>query len=159
MLLESSVIIHRSPEVVSAYLADPSKVSEWDRGVSRTEFDTQTRPGVGFEFDTLAHSRGKDERGEWGRMSYRIKEIDPVRGCTVELTSSAGNARYFRSAEWRFRVEAVKEGSQVFCVADFAVRRRYLLLAPIFYFMKNAIRKDLEGLKCKVESEPGENPS
>ncbi|HTB98067.1 MAG TPA: SRPBCC family protein [Terracidiphilus sp.] len=157
MLLESSVIIHRPPEVVSAYLGDPSKVAEWDRGVSRTEFRSTGEQGAGFEFDTLAHPRGKDERGEWGRMSYRIREIDPVHGCTVELTSRSGNARFFKSAEWRFRVEAVAEGAQVFCSADFVVRRRYFLLVPILFFMKSAIQRDLESLKQKLEGQSSEN--
>lgn len=152
MLLESSIVIHRPPDVVSAFLADPSKVSEWDRGVSRTEVNSTSAVGVGFEFDTLAHARGGDEQGEWGRMSYRIKEIDPIRGCTVELTSSQGNARFFKSAEWRFRVEAVPEGSRVYCEADFKVRRRYFFFAAILLFMKGAIHRDLEGLKRRVES-------
>ena len=156
MLLESTVIIHRPPEVVSAYLGDPSKVVEWDRGVSRTEVRSDENPGVGFEFDTLAHPRGKDARGEWGKMSYRIAAIDPDHGCTVQLTSTTGNARYFRTAEWRFRVEAVPEGSQVFCAADFVVRRRYFLLAPILFFMKGAIQKDLESLKRKLENTQAE---
>ncbi|MFZ0302979.1 MAG: SRPBCC family protein [Terracidiphilus sp.] len=157
MLLESSIVVHRPPDVVSAYLADTSKVSHWDRGVSRTEGKSEAAPGVGFEFDTLAHARGNDKQGEWGRMSYRIKEIDPVRGCTVELTGGTGNARFFKSAEWRFRVDADPAGAKVHCVADFKVKWRYFFMAAILYFMKSAIRRDLEGLKQRVESEVPEN--
>lgn len=88
-------------------------------------------------------------------MSYRITEIDPVNGCTVQLTSKSGNARYFKSAAWRFRVEAESGGSRVFCTAEFTMRWQYALLAPVLYGMKNAIRTDLEQLKRVLEA-PGD---
>jgi uncharacterized protein YndB with AHSA1/START domain len=153
MQLESSVHIRRSPEHVWAYLGDVSNVAAWDRGVARSEATSSTPPGVGFEFDTFAHPRGKSADGSWGKMSYRITDIDPVRGCTIQLTSSAGNARYFKSAQWRFRVESELGGCRVHCVAVFMLRWRYLVLAPVFLAMKQAIRTDLEQLKAKLEAQ------
>ncbi|HEV2134184.1 MAG TPA: hypothetical protein VGR47_07965 [Terracidiphilus sp.] len=85
-------------------------------------------------------------------MSYRITDIDPVRGCTIQLTSNTGNARFFRTAKWRFRVEPEAMGSRVFCTADFRLRFPYHILAPIFFFMKSAIRRDLESLRHRLES-------
>lgn len=152
MRLEASVHIERSPQDVWAYLGDVSNVAVWDRGVSRTESSLNTPPGIGFEFDTYAHSRPNSRDGSWGKMSYRITEIDPVRGCSIQLTSTTGNARYFKTAEWRFRVEAEQDGSRVFCAAVFQLKRRFLVLAPIFLAMKKAIRDDLEQLKAKLES-------
>ena len=153
MQLESSVHIRRSPEDVWAYLGDVSNVAAWDRGVSRTETPAGTPAGVGFEFHTFAHPRGKSIDGSWGRMSYRIAEIDPIRGCTIQLTSTTGNARYFKSAQWRFRVESEQDGSRIFCSALFTLRWQYLLLAPIFLAMKRAIHTDLEQLKAKLEAD------
>jgi hypothetical protein len=152
MLLESSIYVRRSPEAVSAYLGNLSNVAEWDRGVSHTEAISDAQPGVGFEFNTIAHPRGRSHDGSWGKMSYRITDIDPVRGCTVQLTSTTGNARYFKSAEWRFRVEAEPGGSRIFCAAVFALKWQYLILAPVFRTMKNAIHTDLEQLKAKLET-------
>ena len=152
MQLASSVHIRRSPEHVWAYLGDISNVAVWDRGVSRSEPIPGTPPGVGFEFVTFAHPRGSSADGTWGKVSYRITEIDPGRGCTIQLTSATGNARYFKSAEWLFRVEAEQEGSRVFCAAVFMLKWRYLVLAPVFLGMKRAIRTDLEQLKAKLES-------
>ena len=152
MHLESSIYVRRSPEGVSAYLGNLSNIAEWDRGVSRTEALCAAQPGVGFEFDTIAHPRGKSRDGLWGKMSYRITEIDPVRGCTVQLTSTTGNARYFKSAEWHFRVEAEPGGCRVFCAAVFALKWQYLILAPVFRTMKKAIRTDLEQLRAKLET-------
>ena len=153
MQLESSIFIRRTPDQVWAYLSETSNIAAWDRGVARTEASSGTvLPGVGFEFETFAHPRGESRDGSWGKMSYRIREIDPVKGCTVQLTSTGRNARYFQSAEWRFRVEPEKDGSRVFCAAVFQLKLRYRILAPLFLVMKKAIRRDLEQLRHKLES-------
>jgi hypothetical protein len=149
--LQSSVSIRRPREQVLDFLGNIANISAWDRGVARAETAQHTTPRVGFEFATFAHPGARDERGEWGKMSYRITEIDPVRGCTVELTSRTGNARYFRSGEWRFRVEVAPEGSRVFCESHFKLRARYLFLAPVFFLLRGAIRNDLEKLKRALE--------
>ena len=151
MRLEASVHICRAPQDVWAYLGDVSNVAAWDRGVSRAESSSSAQPGPGFEFDTFAHPRGKSGDGSWGKMSYRITATDPVRGCTIQLNSTTGNARYFKAAEWQFRVDPELDGSRVFCAAVFQLRWRYLLLAPVFLGMKRAIRNDLEQLRAKLE--------
>ncbi len=152
MQLEASILIHRTPEDVWKYLSDVSNVARWDRGVASVRTNPTSSPGVGFEFDTLAHPRGSDAAGEWGKMSYRITEADPAAGCTVSLTSSSGNARFFKTAEWRWRVDPVTEGSMVTCVAHFRLRFPYVLLAPIFYSMKKGIQSDLQYLKQTLDS-------
>lgn len=152
MRLKTQVLIRRSPDEVWAWLGDVSNVPHWDRGVAEVQANTKSKPGVGFEFDTLGRSARTTRDRNWGKMSYRITETDPVRGCTVQLTSNSGNARFFRSAEWRFRVEPDPQGSVVICAAHFQLRLRYLLLAPLFYSMTSAIRRDLESLKSDIES-------
>lgn len=152
LVLESHVLVRRTPEAVWAYLGNIGNIAAWDRGVAKSIATSASDSSVGLEFDTFAHPRGSDTSGEWGKMSYRVTEADPATGCTVQLTSSDGNARFFRSAEWLFRVEPAPEGSMVFCVAHFALRRRYLILAPLFLSMKSAIRRDLEQLKRKLET-------
>lgn len=151
MRLEASVLIRRTPEDVWAYLGDLSNVSKWDRGVAQVQQTSATSPGVGLEFDTLAHPKREGD-GNWGRMSYRISEADPARGCTVKLTSSGGNARYFRTAEWRFRVDATAQGAKVFCAVQFKLRFPFVIFAPVFYCMKGAIRSDLENLRHVLEN-------
>jgi len=152
VVLETSILIRRPADEVWTYLGDVKNVSRWDRGVASTEITSSTSSGVGLEFDTLARSPRTAKQKDWGKMSYRVTEIDRVRGCTIQLTSRTGNARFFRNAEWRFRVEPDALGSRVFCAADFRFRFPWQILIPVFYFMKSAIQRDLESLRQQLES-------
>jgi uncharacterized protein YndB with AHSA1/START domain len=148
--LSANIVIERSPEQVWAYLGDPDNVAKWDRGVAAVETPRGPR-GAGFEFDTIAHDRF--QLRDRGRMSYRISEVNPEAGrCVVELTSRTGNARFFKRAEWRFEVEPAGRGAQLTCTAVFALRLRYLFLAPLMYFKRDAILMDLSLLKKAIES-------
>jgi uncharacterized protein YndB with AHSA1/START domain len=150
MQLAANIAIERSPEQVWAYLGDPANVPKWDRGVAAVEAPTTLR-GAGLEFDTIAHDRLK--LPDRGRMSYRISEVNPEAGrCVVELTSRTGNARFFKTAEWRFEVQPTGNGTLLTCTAVFAVRLRYIFLAPLLYFKRNAIMMDLTLLKSAIES-------
>jgi hypothetical protein len=83
-------------------------------------------------------------------MSYRIAEIGPDH-CTIQLTSSIGNARFFKRAEWHFHVVPASEGTVLTCAADFAFRLRYIILIPLFYALRSAIQGDLLNLKRVLE--------
>jgi|SRR5579872_4929333 len=151
MRLSSDILIDRTPEQVGAFLDDPANVAKWDRGVASVE-ESSTPRGAGFEFDTLAHNQLNLR--DRGRMSYRIREVDPVAGlCVVELTSKAGNARFFKSAEWHFQVRPEGEGARLTCTAAFDLRLRYCFLAPLLYWKRDAILLDLTLLKRAVESQ------
>ena len=147
MRLESAIVIHRRADEVWKFLTEPANLPKWDHGVASVEFRDPTAPeGVGYEFTTVGH-RGPD----LGRMTYRVSEVDAeARDCRLELTSRTGNARFFQSAGWRMRVEEVPEGSRVLCSAEFRMRRRYWMLAPVLYWMK-AMDRDLVGLKGVLE--------
>lgn len=143
--LESAIVIHRRPEEVGGYLGDISNIEKWDRGVGSVRALSGT-PGPGFEFETL----GKGPHPEKARMVYRVLE-STGEGSTTALISSEGNARFFRSALWRFRIASVPEGSRLTCCAEFKLRWKYIALAPVFYFLKGAIDTDLKLLKAKLE--------
>ena len=154
MYFEGNIAILRPCQEVWDFLGNISNIAKWDRGVSRAEPIGQSVPGIGFEFETFAHPKGSDINGEWGKMSYRITEIDPVRRSTaIELTSRTGNAKYVRSGVWYFRAEEAPEGTRVFSAVDFKLRLRYLYLAPMLMaFWRYAMRKDLESLKRVLEN-------
>jgi len=153
MQLSSHIWIDRTPQEVGAFLGDPQNVAKWDRGVAQVE-EASSRPrGVGFEFETVAHDRLN--LPDKGRMSYRIREVDPEAGrCVVELTSTTGNARFFRSAAWHFQVQPEGTGSRLTCTAVFTLRAAYIFLAPLLYLKRNAILLDLTLLKQAVEAHP-----
>lgn len=146
MHLETRILVNRPPADVWAYLGDVSNVPKWDRGVESVR-QISNHTGAGLEFETFARSGPQR-----GRMAYRILEADPARGCTIALTNSDGNARYFKRAQWRFQVHPDAQGSCVTCVVDFKLRLRYFFLAPILMTMRRAIHRDLESLKAALEN-------
>jgi len=149
MRLESKIIIHRAPEDVGRFLSDIANVEKWDRGVGSSRAISGS-PGIGFEFETLGRSDSAFASPEKARMGYRIVQTEPDR-CTVALTSSSGNARFFKTAQWQFRLAPAPEGSLLTCCADFTLRLRYIFLAPIFYLKRSAIQMDLKALKQTLE--------
>jgi hypothetical protein len=156
MEMTSSVVIDRPPAQVWAFLGDPANVSLWDRGVAGVERTSSSPLGVGSQFDTLAHQ--KFNLPDSGRMSYRISEADPAAGrCVVELTSRAGNARFFKSAQWHFQVQAIPQGSHLTCSAVFTLRWQYCFLGPLLWLNRKAILIDLNLLKASIE-EPQARP-
>jgi hypothetical protein len=138
MRLQSRIVIHRTPEQVGRFLGDLSNVSKWDRGVSQATSPSTNAMAVGAEFTTLGHAGTRDGAGTQGRMTYRVAEVGPHYSI-VELTSATGNARFFTRASWRFDLDQIPEGTLVTCTANFAVRLRYFLLAPILFVMRRAI--------------------
>jgi uncharacterized protein YndB with AHSA1/START domain len=147
MKLESTILIKKSPTDVWTYLSDVNNIGKWDRGVRRADAAPTAEPGIGYEFETFS-----DETGG-GRVAYRIVQAEPDRGCIVRLTSSTGNARFFKWAQWHFHLKSTAGGSLLTCSAEFVLRLRYIILSPAFYFMKSAIHSDLIRLKKVLESD------
>ena len=147
MKLESTVLINKSPNVVWSYLSRVKNVAKRDRGVSRTRAISTAEPGVGYEFETFSNDKGE------GRMAYRIIQADPDCGCIIRLTSKTGNARFFKWAQWHFHLRNAAGGPLLTCSAEFVLRLPYLVLLPVFYFMKSAIHSDLLSLKKALENE------
>jgi hypothetical protein len=158
MRLESSIAIHRSPEIVWAFLGDISNLPKWDRGVAQAVESQQTpaaaRPaGTAYEFHTETHANSPGNAHHNGRMAYRIASVDTeAQRCVVDLTSRTGNARFFRRAQWMFHVTPTLSGSRVTCAVDFTLRPAYFFMAPVLYFTRSAIHSDLENLKRAIES-------
>ena len=154
MQLSSSIVINKAKEEVWKFLAEPQNISKWDRGVRAVEAEqTGVLPSQGFEFTTL----GYDAASQRGRMTYRIGQTDPDAGCRVDLISRDGNARYFKSAYWLFRVaelpnDRASSRSRVECLVHFDVRLPYIWMAPILFLMRSALQRDLVGLKRVLES-------
>jgi carbon monoxide dehydrogenase subunit G len=152
MHLETSILVSRTPEEVWSYLSDCSNVPQWDRGVGSVCHNPDTVPGIGFEFSTFGIVDKRDSGTKRGKMSYRVIKADLLEGATVQLTSSDGNARYFKRAEWRFKVDPAPKGAWITCAAHFTLRFRYIFLAPVLFMMRGAIHRDLESLKRVLET-------
>lgn len=152
MRFTSTILIRRNADEVRGFLTDPSNLPKWDRGVAAVEVPGQTNvSGVGFEFTTVGYpGSGADK----GRMTYRVTATDrDGMDCRTELTSRNGNARFFRSAEWRQVIEDAPEGSRVTFSTQFRLHFRYFLMAPVLcLFGKSALHKDLVHLRTVLES-------
>src|SRR5215471_6038150 len=122
MRLQAAVNVRRAPEDVAAFLGDIRNIPRWDRGVAAVRAPADGVPGVGFAFETLAHP--DSAVGRDGRMAYEVSAVGPE-GSTVRLTSTTGNARYFKDARWHFRLDPVPEGTRITCAAEFTLRLRY----------------------------------
>lgn len=155
MQFASYIVVNKDKAEVSRFLADPQNVAKWDRGVKAVELRKAMVPvGEGFEFTTVGNDAAAPNHG---RMCYRIGQTDLEAGCRVDLVSHDGNARYFKSASWSFRVVEQRETasnkrSRVECVVRFNLRLRYVWLAPILFVMKSALHRDLIALKRVLES-------
>jgi hypothetical protein len=154
--LESSIAIHRPPEIVWAFLGDVSNLPKWDRGVARAVEAQQTQaamaPGEGYEFHTEAHAISPGNASDNGRMAYRVASVDAeAQRCIVDLTSRTGNARFFRRARWIFQVTPTLSGSRVTCAVEFKLRPVYFFMVPLLWFTQGAIHLDLENLKRVIE--------
>ncbi|MGH9623118.1 MAG: SRPBCC family protein [Bryobacteraceae bacterium] len=153
MQLSSDIVINKSREEVWSFLAEPRNIAKWDRGVKAVEIDNATLSGEGLEFTTVGCDASAPNQG---RMTYRIGQPDQEADSRVDLTSREGNARYFKSAYWSFRVLESERGpdktSRIECFVHFDLRPRYLWLAPVLFFMKGAIKRDLIGLKRVLET-------
>jgi hypothetical protein len=152
MYLESTIVICRSPEDVGRFLGDVSNISKWDRGVAETRRHSEAAMQVGSEFETLSPADLRGKQSDHGRMAYRIAEVGDDY-CKVELTSTDGNARFFKSAEWTFRTRPAGENTLLTCSINFVLRARYFVLAPIFWMMRGAIQRDLQQLKSVLEKD------
>jgi len=152
MHLESSIVIRKAPDEVWSFLEDVSNVPKWDRGVASVRVTSPGPAGIGSEFDTLSYPKHPGEDQEWGRMSYRVTGWDRAgRSCVINLISTTGNARFFRSAAWLTRVDPLPEGSRVVSRVDFTLRLRYAFLAPVLYAKRRAILTDLKYLRQALE--------
>lgn len=147
MRLQSSIVIEKKPEEVWALLGPIENIAKWDRGVARAAAVKQSADGgIGTEFSTYGDGRGPHA----GQMDYRIVEAQEDR-CKIQLTSSGGNARFFKTAYWLFQTEPDPRGTLLHCITEFKLNLRWAFLAPILYWKRSALDVDLGYLKRFIE--------
>ena len=70
--IESSIDIARPPDEVFAYLADPSRVAEWQHDVVRVDVEGVGPPGLGARFTTTRRIGGVERT-----MTQEVTELSP----------------------------------------------------------------------------------
>ncbi len=102
MILTSSIVVERPPAEVWAFSATYPICPSGTAAIARAiETNASGARGVGTEFHTESPGNFADR----GRMAYRVASVDEAaHRCTIDLTSSGGNARFFKRAQWIFEV-------------------------------------------------------
>ena len=76
--IQSSIEIDRPPEVVFAYVADPTRFGEWQRDVVRVEVEGGRPPGLGGRFTTTRRIGGVERA-----LTQEVTELRPPRSWAV----------------------------------------------------------------------------
>ena len=76
--IQSSIEIDRPPEVVFAYVADPTRFGEWQRDVVRVEVEGGRPLGLGGRFTTTRRIGGVERA-----LTQEVTELRPPRSWAV----------------------------------------------------------------------------
>ena len=76
--IESSIEIARPPDEVFAYLADPTRFTEWQRDVVRVDLEGGRPPGLGARFTTTRRIGGVERS-----LVQEVTELRPPRSWAV----------------------------------------------------------------------------
>ncbi len=119
----STVEIARSPEEVFAYVTDPARFSEWQKGVIRGGAEDAGPPAVGSKCTTTRKIGGRERTA-----TQEITEIDPPRRWAVRGVD--GPVR----ADVRVTVDPLAGGasSRVTIALDFHGNGIGKVLVPLF---------------------------
>jgi len=104
--------------------------------------------GSGATFETIAPSGVK--------MRYQVVEFNAVNGVKIKLLES----KMFRDAIWHFELETVGDGTKIICHIYYKLKSLYWFLAPVLFFNKGALLRDLHFLSDAInEYEKNNNNS
>jgi len=130
MHLQSDIVVPQNIEQVSEFFYEPTSLAKWDRSVADM-IPTSGPEAEQSTFDTIAPSGMK--------MSYRVIEMEYGKNVKILLTES----KMFKEAIWQFLFDAVEGGTKITCHVFFKLRLAYFFMAPVLYFTRGAILRDL----------------
>ena len=137
MHLQSEIVVPQDIEQVNEFFYEPSSLAKWDRSVKEMiPTGNETNEPT---FDTIAPSGMK--------MSYKVIELVYGKSCKIELLGS----KMFKNAIWEFVFDAVEKGTRITCHITYKLRPLYYFLAPVLYFTRGALLRDLKFLRDALD--------
>ena len=140
--VSTDAVIHRPPQEVAAYAADPQHAPDWYVNIKSVEWKTPPPFRVGSKVAFVAHFLGR-------RMAYTYEIVEFVPGRRLVMRTAEGPFPMETAYTW----ESAGDGATRMTLRNRGTPAGFSrLFAPfIAVAMKRANRKDLAALKALLE--------
>ncbi|MBI1375960.1 MAG: ATPase [Frankiales bacterium] len=140
------ITIHRPPDVVSAFAADPSNAPDWYANIDAVEWLTPSPVGVGSRMAFQARFLGR-------RLSYTYEVVDYVAGVRLTMRTSQGPFSMQTTYEWHDQ----GDGSTTMTLRNQGEPSGFAAVTgqAMAVAMRRANQKDLSRLKDLLETRDG----
>jgi hypothetical protein len=138
----TEAVIHRPPDAVAAYAADPTNAPEWYVNIKSVEWKTPPPLRVGSKVAFVAHFLGR-------RIAYTYEIVELLRGRRLVMRTAEGPFPMETTYTW----EPAGAGATRMTLRNRGTPAGFSrLLAPFVAFaMRRANRKDLAALQARLE--------
>jgi uncharacterized membrane protein len=143
--VSTEAVIHRPPDEVAAYAADPTNAPEWYVNIKSVEWKTPPPLRVGSKVALVAHFLGR-------RIAYTYEIVEFVRGRRLVMRTAEGPFPMETTYTW----ESAERGATRMTLRNRGTPAGFSrLLAPFMAAaMRRANRKDLAALQVLFERKP-----
>ena len=140
--VSTEAVIHRPPDEVAAYAADPTNAPEWYVNIKSVEWKTPPPLRAGSKVAFIAHFLGR-------RIAYTYEIVEFVRGCRLVMRTAEGPFPMETTYTW----ESAGDGATRMTLRNRRAPAGFSrLFAPFMATaMRRANRKDLAALRALLE--------
>jgi polyketide cyclase/dehydrase/lipid transport protein len=140
--VSTEAVIHRPPDEVAAYAADPTNAPEWYVNIKSVEWKTPPPLRAGSKVAFIAHFLGR-------RIAYTYEIVEFVRGRLLVMRTAEGPFPMETTYTW----ESAERGATRMTLRNRGTPAGFSrLLAPFMAAaMRRANRKDLAALQALLE--------
>jgi len=140
--VSTEAVIHRPPDEVAAYAADPTHAPEWYVNIKSVEWKTPPPLRAGSKVAFIAHFLGR-------RIAYTYEIVEFVRGCRLVMRTAEGPFPMETTYAWA----PAGNGATRMTLRNRGTPAGFSrLFAPFMATaMRRANRKDLAALRALLE--------
>ena len=147
--VNQNITIERKPEEVFAYLADLTRLAEWQQGVVQTKVTTPGAVRLGTRFEETA------KVGPWRLESKcEVTGFEPPR--RMRFTATGKQLAY----DGEFALTPDGAGTRLEATAHVQLRGFWRLMEPLMASdFKRETRQELQAIRGRLEGPMGEAPA